>query len=162
MSEKTDTDMAQALRKLHKRWLDLSTACTTNASPSYVLQECAAEVEAILALHDTARAQPANVPDGQIAERLDILRRICTRGKNYFVETQDSMGVDLFDHMTTEVGYLAGDLGAALQPPVRECERNSAAGCACKNVCVALSGDDPLSGVNQSQLKKLKESTNDL
>jgi hypothetical protein len=60
MTDTTDTDLAQALRKLHQRWLDLSTACI---SPSYALEECASEVEAILALHDTARAQPASVAD---------------------------------------------------------------------------------------------------
>jgi hypothetical protein len=68
MTDTTDTDLAQALRKLHQRWLDLSTACI---SPSYVLEECASEVEAVLALHDAARAQPAP----SVADYFDKLRR---------------------------------------------------------------------------------------
>lgn len=112
MSEKDD--MAQALRELLNNWRN-RYGVYVNGRPSLTTDNCIHDIKSLLAAHDS-RARPESVPDGQIAERLDILRRICTRGKNYFVETKDSMGVDLFDHMTTEVEYLAGDLSRPAQP----------------------------------------------
>lgn len=41
-----------------------------------------------------------------IEERLDILKRICVRGRNYLLEREDSVGLDFFEHLETELGWL--------------------------------------------------------
>lgn len=38
-----------------------------------------------------------------IESQFEILDRICVRGKNYFFDKQDSLGIDLFEHMQQEV-----------------------------------------------------------
>jgi len=54
------------------------------------------------------------LPD--VEANLDVLRRICVRGRNYFFDKKDSSGIDLFDHMETEVNLLASALGL-VHPP---------------------------------------------
>lgn len=53
---------------------------------------------------------------GEVGERINILRRICVRGRNYFLGKEDSTGIDLFEHMETEVGWLASAISATPTP----------------------------------------------
>jgi hypothetical protein len=71
MTDKQDV-LAEALRKLRKRWMVLSAIGDSNVTPSRMLQECAAQLEEILATHESARAQPASVAD----ELLTFVREV--------------------------------------------------------------------------------------
>lgn len=39
-------------------------------------------------------------------EQLDVLKRICIRGRSHFLRVGDGLGIDLFEHMETEVGRM--------------------------------------------------------
>lgn len=54
------------------------------------------------------------MPD--VESNIEVLRRICVRGRLYFLNKRDSSGVDLFDHMETEVNLLASALGLPHPP----------------------------------------------
>lgn len=45
-----------------------------------------------------------------ILERINILERICVRGLKLMQERLDSNGVDLFEHLLSELNYLKQDL----------------------------------------------------
>jgi len=40
------------------------------------------------------------------SEQIEILERICVRGRNLFLNKSDSIGIDMFEHMETELGRL--------------------------------------------------------
>lgn len=46
----------------------------------------------------------------QEIEQCEILRRICDRGCSYFLDQEDSTGIDLFEHMRNEVALLKSAL----------------------------------------------------
>ena len=42
----------------------------------------------------------------EIESRFEIIRRICDRGRSYFLEQRDSAGIDFFEHLENEVHWL--------------------------------------------------------
>lgn len=40
---------------------------------------------------------------GVVDSQWEILKRICARGRTYFLEKEDSVGVDLFEHIEQEI-----------------------------------------------------------
>lgn len=49
----------------------------------------------------------------KLLAQFDILERICVRGRTLFLDKQDSIGVDMFEHIETEIGrlkYMIGDI----------------------------------------------------
>lgn len=63
----------------------------------------------------------------ELDEHINILRRICARGRSLFLANEDSIGVDMFEHMENEVNLLANVVStlenqAAALPAVPEGE----------------------------------------
>lgn len=54
-------------------------------------------------------AQAEQIP-GEIGSRIEVLLRISNRGRIYFEKKKDSIGVDLFQHMEDEIGWLISSL----------------------------------------------------
>lgn len=54
-------------------------------------------------------AQAEQIP-GEVGGRLEVLLRISRRGRLYFESKKDSRGVDLFQHMEDEIGWLISSL----------------------------------------------------
>lgn len=58
-----------------------------------------------------------------VSEHLNILKRICKRGRSHFLKQSDNTGIDLFEHMETELGRLAVAIGLPVDfdlPPTED------------------------------------------
>ena len=47
----------------------------------------------------------------QVAERLQVLRRIADRGQNHALSYEDTHGVDCWQHLQNELAVLTKELG---------------------------------------------------
>lgn len=92
----------------------------------WTLCECGSKAEAIAngCIPDCEPPPPAGKVRVTTGEHINILRRICVRGRNLFLEKDDSAGVDMFEHMETEVGRLEAALAAQPAGKVRVTEAN--------------------------------------
>lgn len=48
--------------------------------------------------------------DSPYKDQMLILKRICVRGRTYMLDKNDGVGLDLFEHIETEIGRLAVEL----------------------------------------------------